>query len=280
LWKGGATYLLFPYEMTKETLTNAVVPLRYSQTFARFERFTAGVCMAIPFYLLIADEVYAGQRQWMLFFPIIITLLPLGIPIILRSGRDPKNDGLKVTLLGAVTLSCAYLLFTDVLRLESRPSISDYVAMHNSFVFGTLLTMAAMLFLASAFAYWNMNATPDGEVWRSWVNVAQGILLLGVVIFPVTQMHGAHMFFAITFFLACGISSIRRPAKGAKKTQHRIVDYVTVLIMAAAMGIHFTCAWLDIHTGVCDYVNLFGAESIALWVIGIDFILVSLKRES
>jgi hypothetical protein len=56
-----------------------------------------------------------------------------------------------------------------------------------------------------------------------------------------------------------------------------------VLVMGFAMFSHFAVAHEWFNCAFChrpfNLFNLFGAESIALWIVGLDFILVSLKRQ-
>lgn len=262
-----------------QSTENLISRVKRTAPFGKFERFTAGFCMAIPFYLLVTDEAYANRDLWMLFVPILITLLPLTIPRLVSAIEDHKNYGMAITIGGGIVLFLLYLLFTDVFGLQSRESISAYVTMENSYIFGMLLAIAAMLFIASGVVYWNKKESFREGAWRSILNVALGVLLLGVIIFPVDKMYEAHMFFALTFFLGCGVASIRREAKPPKRIQHRIFDFIPVAVMGFAMVVAF-CHDLDlIGESWFSYINLFGAESIALWITGIDFILVSLKRE-
>jgi hypothetical protein len=99
------------------------------------------------------------------------------------------------------------------------------------------------------------------------------------VIIPFDTMKTEHLIVALLFFLSCGFSTLARETKPEKRTQHRIVDFVPVIIMGGAMLIHFAQEWRLLSGAPWNRINLLGAESIALWVTGIDFILVSLKRE-
>lgn len=247
--------------------------------FARFERFTAGFCMAIPFYLIVIDDIYDTTNLWLLTLPLFITFIPLIIPSLVRSIED-KNIGLTITLAGTAFLLLLYFFFVEG-REGVKGSISAYVRMANPQIFGMLLSIAAMLFMVSGVVYWGkkkeINFKEGG--WRSFVNVVQGILLLGVVVIPCDTMEKPHLIVAIIFFLSCGVSTLARETKPEKRVQQRFVDFVPVIIMVVAMLIHFAQDWCWISGRPWNRINLFGAESIALWVIGIDFILVSLKRE-
>jgi hypothetical protein len=114
------------------------------------------------------------------------------------------------------------------------------------------------------------------------VSFLQGILLLGVVTVPCDILETPHLVIALLFFVSCGLNTLARETKPEKQLQQRIVDFVPVIIMALAMLIHFAqgWAWLNWHPGPpLSNINLFGAECIALWITGLDFILVSLKKE-
>ena len=258
---------------------NDIVRMDRSVPFGKFERFTAGFCMAIPFYLLVTDEVYTNRDLWMLAVPMLITLLPLSIPRLISGIDDHKNYGMAITLGGGVILYLLYLLFTEVFRLDSRESISAYVMMDNSYIFGMLLAIAAMLFIASGVVYWNRKEAFREGSWRSILNILLGVLLFGVIIFPVHKVYGVHMFFALAFFFGCGVASIRRETRPEKRVQHRFFDFVPVAVMSFAMAVALGHDLDVVSESWFSYINLFGAESIALWITGIDFILVSLKRE-
>jgi hypothetical protein len=270
-----------------KTLLNSVADtlgasIDHRSVFAKFERFTAGFCMAIPFYLIVMDQVYKDGDLFLLFLPLIITFAPLLIPVLVRA-VESKNIGLWITLAGTITLLGLYFFFVEH-RTDVKGSISAYVRMENPQIFGMLLSIAAMLFLASGAVHAEKKRTMNFREggWRSIVNVIQGIFLLGVVVIPCDTMKNLHLTIALIFFVSCGLSTLVRETKPAKRTQQRIIDFVPVVIMAVAMLIHFAqgWCWLNWKPGPpWSRINLFGAESIALWITGIDFILVSLKGE-
>ena len=258
--------------------------------FGKFERITAGFCMAIPFFLMIADPSGGSTTLWLLTIPAAIVVLPQLIRIKKEEAtgvggeQDAKerrsNYGMFITLGGAGALLILYFLFTQIVGIHSKPSISDYVTMDGAHIFGMLLTIAAMLFMSSGVVFWNKKITFREGTWRSVLNLILGLLLLGVVIFPCTTMPTMHMIVAIAFFFGCAIGTLGRKAKDKKR---RFVDYAAVLVMAFAMFCHFAVAGEWFNCAFCrrpfNLFNLFGAESIALWITGLDFILVSLKRE-
>jgi hypothetical protein len=97
--------------MIKTLLTSVADTLGASidhrSVFAKFERFTAGFCMAIPFYLIVIDHVYEDGDLFLLFLPLIITFAPLVIPVLVRA-VESKNIGLWITLAGTITLLGLY----------------------------------------------------------------------------------------------------------------------------------------------------------------------------
>ena len=254
----------------------------HHSVYAKFERFTAGFCMAIPFYLIVMDDVYEHGRLGALIIPVIITFLPLTIPLLVRA-VDNKNIGMWITLTGTIALLALYFLFVEG-RTGVKGSISAYVRMENPHVFGMLLSVAAMLFLVSGAVYAEKKRTlrfREGG-WRSVISFLQGILLLGVVTVPCDILEIPHLIIALLFFISCGLNTLARETKPGKRLQQRLVDFVPVIIMAVAMLIHFAqgWVWLNWHPGPpFSTINLFGAECIALWITGLDFILVSLKKE-
>jgi len=243
--------------------------------FGKFERFTAGFCMAIPFFLLTANET-AGKTVPMFIVSVIITILPLAIPLLVQFTKNPKNYGMVIMTAGGILLFGLYKLFIDLFQVEDMGSISAYVLMDNSHVFGMLLAIAAMLFIVNGAVYWNKKEFAEGE-WRSLLNVGLGIFLLLVVIFRCDKTPTIHLVVAGIFFLLCAWGTIRRPAKKEKRGQQRFFDFAPVTVMTIGMIGHFGHSSLDFWP--FNLFNLFGAESIALWITGLDFILVSLKKE-
>ena len=56
------------------------------------------------------------------------------------------------------------------------------------------------------------------------------------------------------------------------------MDYSIAGIMVAGFVLYFGKELFNWSGWLVNWVDLFGAESVGLWVIGIDYILVSLKR--
>ncbi|MEI9917433.1 MAG: hypothetical protein WDO14_01360 [Bacteroidota bacterium] len=250
--------------------------------FGKAERITAGICMGIPFFLLVAGIDYASRSWWWFtVLAIFFLTLPFVITFLARSLKVKKeNHGLYITLMFGGILTGLYLLFRKVFTIESQDSISAYVTIHDSFIFGALLSIAAMLFITNGLVYWdehrkNIEVAGRG---RGYINVILGVALQGVVLFPCNRLPGPHYFFAVTFFVGCAIATIIRSKGSKQQTKHKIMDYSIASIMVAGFILFFGKAFFNWSGWLVNWVDLFGAESVGLWVIGIDFILVSLKR--
>ncbi|HMG94206.1 MAG TPA: hypothetical protein VK589_29305 [Chryseolinea sp.] len=253
-------------------------------SFGKFERITAGFCMAIPFFLMITDLPNGWLKYVYFLLPIAIVVVPQRIRL-KKQDKDGSGDnyGRNIAVRGGFILFILYVLFTQVMKIQSRPSISAYVEMNDAHVFGMLLAIAAMLLMASGVVFWNKKISFREGTWRSWLNVILGLLLLGIVVFPCTTRPTIHGIVAIFFFVGCAAGTIRRDAKEGKEVPHRWVDYGSVGAMALFALIYFANAYEWFGCIICfwplNLVNLFGVESIALWIVGLDFILVSLKRK-
>ncbi len=245
--------------------------------FGKFERFTASFCMAIPFLLIIVDN----NKLVLLLVPLtLVFLITLLTPLFIKQIKNQKNAGLWITVVGGILLFGLYLLFTLEFKLESKDSISAYVTMPAAHIFGMLLAIASLLFITSGFVYRDEKHIFSEGWWRSLLNIALGLLLLGIIIFRYDRkMATIHMICAGLFFAGCALSTLFRETKKEKQTQQQWVDFTPVAIMGIALLIYFGQKWGWWSGYPYDLVNLFGAESIALWITGLDFILVSLKRE-
>src|SRR5262245_31214687 len=108
--------------MIKQVTTKIVAKVNAASPFGKFERFTAGVCMAIPFLLITSTVTENGKKIAMLFINLIIVFLPLTIAALLSSTRNPKNDGMVITITGSVLLFGLYILFQRVFDVNDLGS--------------------------------------------------------------------------------------------------------------------------------------------------------------
>lgn len=82
-----------------------------------------------------------------------------------------------------------------------RTSVSDYVYSSNSYFFGVLYCMAAMLFIFKGAVYMNRlhPLKVNNEV--HWYNIFIGVCLLGVVFCPYHDHFYVHTVFTVLFFV-------------------------------------------------------------------------------
>lgn len=247
--------------------------------YGKAERLTAGVCMGIPFFLIVAGVEYKDRSWWwftaltgfFLALPFVITYFAKVIKV------KRSNDGLYISLAFSIVLISMYLLFRKAFDIKLLDSISQYVTIQDSFIFGLLLTIGAMLFITNGLIYWDEYKKNKGVAgrWRAYANVILGLALEGVVLFPCTRWGVIHYVCAVSFFVGCAAATILRTKHRPK---HKWMDFSVAFIMIMGFVILAGKKWLGWSGPLVEWVNLFGAESVGLWVIGVDFILVSLKR--
>lgn len=138
-----------------------------------------------------------------------------------------------------------------------RPSISQYVYMTDSYVFGMLLSIGAMLFIFNGAVYFKneqyMHISKHGQ----WYNVVLGLSLIGVISFPCEEYPVPHYIFAIIFFLGNALVT------GIfYKDKDKTLSVIMAILTVASLPFAFI--------GV---ISLLVAEWMSLIVISIHFIL-------
>ncbi|WP_318309268.1 DUF7103 family protein [Flagellimonas crocea] len=140
-----------------------------------------------------------------------------------------------------------------------RPSISDYVLMERGHVFGMVLTIAAMLFIYNGVIQITLNSgysLLSGNFWKSHgYNIFLGFLLFGVLLFPLNVCPKTHYALAILFFVGSSFS-----IAFFGKDSDRIIRYIIAVLSIIALVVHIIDK---------NLINLFWAEWLALFVIGI-----------
>ena len=138
-----------------------------------------------------------------------------------------------------------------------RSSISDYVYMHHSYVFGMLLCIAAMLFIFNGAVYYKneeyMNISWHGQ----WYNIVLGASLLCVISLPCGEFTIAHTISAGVFFLGNAMVTILFH-KDKDKMKSIVLGILTIAALPLALA---------------NIITLLAAEWISLTVIGIHFVL-------
>jgi hypothetical protein len=174
------------------------------------------------------------------------------------------TDPLKTFRLFEISIAVVCIAIPLLLRLADREvtgfrtSISDYVYMKNSYVYGMLLTIAAMLFIFNGAVYFKKQKAFGLNSAGKWYNVILGLSLFGVILLPHKEYVTVHYFFGGVFFLGNAVVIAL-----FHKKQYAAPSLVLAFITVAAMALHF-------FGGV---LSLLVAEWISLTVIGLHFIL-------
>ena len=99
----------------------------------------------------------------------------------------------------------AILWLTDKGHTGFRSSISNYVYMDRSYIFGMLLCIAGMLFIFNGAVYFRNDNKFKINKHGKWYNVILGVSLLGVILFPHLEYTTPHYVFAGIFFLGSAV---------------------------------------------------------------------------
>lgn len=144
-----------------------------------------------------------------------------------------------------------------------RGSISNYVYMCKSYIFGLLLAIAAMLFIFNGAVYYKNEASLNISRHGQWYNVVLGLSLIGVICFPHIEHPLPHFTFAGIFFIGNAlVTGIFYKDKDKKKS-----IFLAVLTVAA------------LPLALWHVITLLVAEWISLCVIGIHFILSTINTD-
>ena len=145
------------------------------KTFRLYEILIAVICILVPAILRLCDtdRVYP-EKVKSIYTDSVKTSLPMMAQDSIR--LIPKD------------------------RFGFRLSISDYVYSSNSYVFGMLLCMAAMLFIFNGAVYFRSEHPLRLNSRGKWYNVILGLSLFGVICFPHRDLTRLHYIFASLFF--------------------------------------------------------------------------------
>jgi hypothetical membrane protein len=154
------------------------------------------------------------------------------------------------------------LWLTDgILPHPFRSSISQYVYMNNSYVFGMLLSIASMLFIFNGAIYFKNEQFMHISTHGQWYNVVLGFSLIGVISFPCEQFPIPHYTFAAIFFvgnaLVTGIFY---------KDKDKILSIILAILTIATLPF-----------ALMGYISILIAEWISLVAISIHFILSTIN---
>jgi hypothetical protein len=248
--------------------------------FGWFERVSASFCMGIPGLLIVAEfNNFWLRHVWAFVLMVIAAVFVIVAPLLLkRAAKQNQGWWLARFGIGAFVLMTV-LVF--VLDLEPKKSISAYVGMRDPFIFGMLLGFVVILFMANCIVYWNADKLAGAQR-RKWLNGALAIALTGVIIYPCndTFTYPAHMTFAALFFAGCALGTVAVKIRSKDEEPVRSIwEFAPAIVMLVSFALWklydmelLTWAWLE-------HLTLFGVESMALWIVGVDFVFVSLQRD-
>jgi len=175
-------------------------------------------------------------------------------------------------LAGFCLLIPLFLILTDTANTpfsRVRPSISNYVYMEKSYVYGSLLTIAALLFFFNGILHFRDHSTNRTKPNAKWYNAVLGLSLFGVIYFPHKELPWPHYLSAIVFF---GGSILVIAVFCEHKDRH--LSWVLAGLATLSYLLYF------LIPDVFGPSSLFWAEWISLTVIGIHFILESVGTKS
>jgi hypothetical protein len=171
-------------------------------------------------------------------------------------------------LAGFCMLIPLILLLVDNFENENfsiRPSISDYVYMEKNYVYGSLLTIAALLFFFNGILHFRDERKDRKKPQAKWYNAILGLSLFGVIFFRHSDQSWWHNASAILFF---GGSIVVIAFFHDQKD--RWLSWIIAALATLSYILHFL---------IPDFFgnnSLFWAEWISLTGIGIHFILESI----
>ncbi|MET1260225.1 hypothetical protein ABV409_12825 [Flagellimonas sp. DF-77] len=160
-------------------------------------------------------------------------------------------------------------------QTEFRDSISNYFFMQDSYWFGSLLTLAAALFIYNGVQHISYQkdvelASVENRFGRGY-NVIFGLALFGVLFFNHIDYVWLHYFFAIAFFGGCALAMLL-----TKKTGLKRIGDVLGLLTLVVLGVHFLLEYF-LMKGANPFTLLW-AEWVGLIFIAIYFVLESFER--
>lgn len=260
----------------KEGVSNAVRSTgHYLLPFGRAERLLAAMCMGIPPFLILAEQ---GEKIGTPMFIFIIAAMLITPFIIAAIAERIKQSGSRLASVLVIPAVTAFMfvmywwLVTDG-GMTALKSISIYVTMTDSYIFGVLLTVPAMLFAVNGLVYWTVPDPGKGRwgTWRAIINIVAGFALVNVALIHCVRNRTEHLVAASVFFLCCALTCIGNERK----------DWLTYTISLLVMGAGGFILLGNLQGWFTFYPHLFtifGAEAIALWVTGVNYIMISLER--
>jgi hypothetical protein len=170
-------------------------------------------------------------------FQIIVACICILIPLILRWNDNDTFYPNKPQAAKMAELSnkeCGYDPDTSSRICKNifgfRTSLSDYVYSSNSYIFGMMYCMAAMLFMFNGAVFFKSQKHLSVHKQGKWYNVILGFCLLCVIFNPPHERPFWHYFFTILFFVG-NIFVIAF----LHKRKNRVISIVMALLTIVAL---------------------------------------------
>lgn len=166
-----------------------------------------------------------------------------------------------------------------------RPSISQYVDMQKSHVFGMVLAIAAMLFIFNGAVYYHYldshskdsHKKPHGlpiSLHGQWYNVVLGLSLIGVISFSCMDYMTTHCIFAAIFFFGNALVT-----GFFCRSEHKTISVIMAIVTAASLLIGIILhIKFNTTNGTNNYPFLLVGEWISLTVISVHFTLSTIGK--
>ena len=168
--------------------------------------------------------------------------------------------------------SCGSIVVTQSLKqickdkLGFRGSLSEYTYSSNSYIFGLMYGLAAMMFLFNGAVYLNQRPEMQLHQLGSWFNIVIGLSLIGVVFSPKNLWSFGHYLFTFVFF-GGNIIALGWLPNSNDTNQNKRNRKIAAVVLIVGMPV---LLWFDI-------ISVLVAEWISLTVIAIHLFLVAIS---
>ncbi|HLI94064.1 MAG TPA: hypothetical protein VKU83_10655 [Puia sp.] len=179
-----------------------------------------------------------------------------------KKWRDP----LRIFKLFQCAIAVICVSIPALLRLADknspgfRNSISQYVYISDSYIYGMLLCVAAMMFIFNGAVYFQNEERLGLKKAGKWYNVVLGLSLFGVILFPPHTFEVVHYLFGGLFFIGNALVT---------GFFHNKKDRVISITLAVLTLLGFVFCY------IVPWISLLAAEWISLAVISLHFIMQS-----
>ena len=245
--------------------------------FRAVQVIIAGICFLIPLILWACDrdEYYPAKLMLADVSKIKSCSSTITIDTTYETGNkwSDKNPPDESYTLKICESPIAIITVTKIYTSQGgfRSSISHYAHSSNSYIYGLLYCMTAMMFIFNGAVYMRnnkrsrkgQNALPINK-WGAWFNIIIGLSLIGVVFNPIRDSKFLHIIFTVLFFLGIIIVMCFFP----NKLENNI-----------SKGVRITLAFLAIFSLAIPFfsrLSILWGEWFALTFISVYLILVAM----